>query len=276
MVVLFGYQGADTDAEQLALTEQLFDAALAELAVVAWGSLCLLAGDFNVEPTEIPCLATGISAGLWVDLEEAWALAAGLQRGVTCKRIWNSAGDGHRRDFMVGCLLAAAAVLSCRVQSDRWVAPHLAVRTLFGCARWTCQVTQPVQRTPVWPASWSPAVDMGRGSKSVDVQRVWEVYDERVQFMSRQDAMRLDESLDADDVSCAWLVWSSASEVALTDAFRFSGGLVPTGGFMHLCWMSLHGLVTFLVRGWSRLVLLKLRLRTLFGLLEALSPLGAW
>ena len=28
---------------------------------------------------------------------------------------------------------------------------------------------------------------------SVEVQRVWEVYDERLQYMSRQDAMRLDE-----------------------------------------------------------------------------------
>ena len=32
MVVLHGCQGADTEAEELALTEQLFDAALGELA----------------------------------------------------------------------------------------------------------------------------------------------------------------------------------------------------------------------------------------------------
>ena len=57
LVVLYGYQGSDTDAGQLALTGQLFDAAIAELAVVARGSLCLLAGDFNVEPTKIPCLS---------------------------------------------------------------------------------------------------------------------------------------------------------------------------------------------------------------------------
>ena len=69
----------DTDAEQLALTQQLLDAALGELSVVARGQPCLLVGDFNVEPTQIPCLAKGISAGLWVDFEEAWALAAGLQ-----------------------------------------------------------------------------------------------------------------------------------------------------------------------------------------------------
>ena len=47
---------------------------------------------------------------------------------------------------MIGCPLAAAAVLSNRVQLDRWSAPHLAVRTLFDCCRWTSRVTQPVSR----------------------------------------------------------------------------------------------------------------------------------
>ena len=84
LVVLYGFQGADYDAEQLSLTEQLFDAALGELNVVARGQPCLLVGDFNVEPTKIPCLAKGISAGLWVDFEEAWALAAGLQPTPSC------------------------------------------------------------------------------------------------------------------------------------------------------------------------------------------------
>ena len=44
--------------------------------------------------------------------------------------------------------------------------------------------------------------------------------------------MRLDESLDANDVSRAWLVWSGAAEVALADAFRFSVGPVPTRGLV--------------------------------------------
>ena len=197
------YQGADADAEQLDLTGQLFDAALGELSVVARGQPCLLVGDFNLEPTKIPCLAKGISAGLWVDFEEAWALAAGLQR--TCKLDWSSA-SGRRRDFMVGCPLAVTAVLSSKVLADRWIAPHLAVRTLFDCCGWDCRVTQPVQRTPLWPSSWLPAIDKGRGSKSVEVQRVWGVYDERLQFMSRQDALQLNESLDAGDVCRAWLV----------------------------------------------------------------------
>ena len=46
--------------------------------------------------------------------------------------------------------------------------------------------------------------------------------------MSRQDALHLDESLDAGDVSRAWLVWSGAAEVALADAFRKSGGPLPS------------------------------------------------
>ena len=159
LFVLCGYQGADADAEQLALTEQLFDAVLGELNVVARGQPCLLVGDFNVEPTKIPRLAKGISAGLWVDFEESWALATGRQPSSTCLREWGSAG-GHRSDFMVGCPLAAAAVLSCKVQPGRWIAPHLVVRTLFDCCWWTSQVTQPVLRTHFWPASWLPAVSV--------------------------------------------------------------------------------------------------------------------
>ena len=53
LVVLYGYQGADRDPEQLALTDQLLDAALGELACVAREQPCLLVGDFNVEPTKI-------------------------------------------------------------------------------------------------------------------------------------------------------------------------------------------------------------------------------
>ena len=163
LVVLYGYQGADGDAEQLSLTDQLFDAALGELRVVALDQPCLIVGDFNVEPTKIPCLSKGILAGLWVDLESAWAFASGVPPAATCKRAWGDLG-GLRRDFMVGCPLVAAAVHSCSVQQDRWVVPHLAVRASFLYSSWTCQVSQPVKRTPLWPASWLPALDKTRGS----------------------------------------------------------------------------------------------------------------
>ena len=105
LVVLHGYQGAYREAEKLALTDQLLDAALGELGVVAR----LIVGDYNVEPTKIPCLAKGISAGLWVHLEAAWTCASRRQPGKTCKRLWDSTG-GSRRDFMIGCPRAAAAL----------------------------------------------------------------------------------------------------------------------------------------------------------------------
>ena len=231
LFVVYGFQGADADSEQLALTEQLFDAVVGELSVVVRGQPCDIVGDFNVEPTKIPCLAKGISAGLWVDFGEAWAIASGLQPTPTCKPSWTAAG-GHRRDFVIGCPLAAAALLSCKVQPDRWIAPHLAIRALFDCGRWESWATQPVRCTPLWAASWLPAIDKSRGSKLVEVQRVWEIYDERLQFMSRQDASLLDDSLVWDDVSIAWAVWSRAAESALADAFWFSGGPLPSRGLV--------------------------------------------
>ena len=50
--------------------------------------------------------------------------------------------------------------------------------------------------------------------------------------MSRQDALQLDESLDAGDVSRAWLVWSGAAETALADSYQFSGGPLPDRGLV--------------------------------------------
>ena len=77
-----------------------------------------------------------------------------------------------------------------------------------------------------------PAIDTSRGSKSVEVQRVWEVYDERLQYMSRNDALLPDASLDSGDVSRASLVWSGAAEAALADAYRFSGRPIPCRGLV--------------------------------------------
>ena len=103
LVVLYGYQGADADPEMLALTDHLFDAALGELSVVARVQPCMLVGDLNVEPIKIFCLAIGISAGLWVDLEDSWALATGRQPASTCIREWGS-GGGTRFNLWSGAL----------------------------------------------------------------------------------------------------------------------------------------------------------------------------
>ena len=230
LVVLYGYFGADSCAEKLQLTNQLFEAALGELAVVARGQPCLIVGDFNVEPTKIPCLAKGISAGLWVDLEAFWATAAGRDPAGTCKRTWDS-HSGNRRDFLIGCPLCAAAVLSCEVIGDRWIQPHLAVRTWFVADRWTACVTQPRRFTPLWPASWVSSVDRSRCSKSAEVRRIWDVSDERLGLVDADDAFTVDSAIASGDVSGAWLAWSNAAEGALVDAFCLAGGPVSERGF---------------------------------------------
>ena len=78
----------------------------------------------------------------------------------------------------------------------------------------------------------TPVLDKSRGSKSAKVQRVWGIYDDRLQFMSRDDAIGLDGALENGDVSHAWSIWSSAAEAALADAYQFSGGPVPDWGLV--------------------------------------------
>ena len=53
----------------------------------------------------------------------------------------------------------------------------------FDYSRWLARVSLPVQRTLLWPASWLPVFDKSRRSKAAEVQRVWDIYDDRLQFM---------------------------------------------------------------------------------------------
>ena len=51
----------------------------------------------------------------------------------------------------------------------------------------------------------------------------------RLQFMARHDALLLDESLRAGDVSLAWMVWSDAAETALAGVYWFAAVLSRQG-----------------------------------------------
>ena len=228
LVVLYGYQGADVDAEQLALTEQLSDAPFGELSVVAMGQPSLLVGVFNVEPTKIPCLAKGVSAGLWVDLEGAWLLVCNRLPHVSVIRVlvvvigetlWLVALLLMLLFFPVGFRLIGGLLLILRFGLFLTAAGGL-VRLLSLC------------NVLPFGLLLGCLLLIRRGSKSVEVQRVWEVYDERLQFMSRQDALQLDESLGAGYVSRAWLLLSGAAEAALADAYQFSGGPLPGRGLV--------------------------------------------
>ena len=95
LFVVYGYQGAEEDAEKLRLTDRLLQAVLAETQVVCVGQPMFIAGDLDADPAVIPCLAKGISAGRYVDLALAYSLGAGLAPDVS-----REDGTGSRRDFL--------------------------------------------------------------------------------------------------------------------------------------------------------------------------------
>ena len=66
LFVVYGYQGAEDDAEKLRLTDRLLQAVLAEAQVVCIGQPMLITGDLNADPAVIPCLPKGIFAGRYV------------------------------------------------------------------------------------------------------------------------------------------------------------------------------------------------------------------
>ena len=98
LFVVYSYQGAEEDADQLQLSDKLLQAVLAEAQVVCIGQSMLTAGDLNADPAVIPCLSKGISAGRYVDLALAFSLGAGLAPDATC-RFSQESGTGSRRDF---------------------------------------------------------------------------------------------------------------------------------------------------------------------------------
>ena len=229
LVVVYGFQGASTDPEKLMLTEKLLDAVLCELAVVASGQLCLIVGDLNVEPDRIPCLLKGLMAGHWFDLQSSWASASGVDPLPPCCRTFGSGGT--RRDFILGCPHAISALRWCSVLQERWIFPHYAVRASFSVGRWSAKACLPVRFSVLWPAAWVSCADKSRSSKSVEVRRIWEVYDESLSLVPPAFWEGIRSSLLAGDVSSAWRIWSFSAEVSLVRAFVGSGGSVPESGF---------------------------------------------
>ena len=121
LFVVYGYQVAEDDSDQLLLTDKLLQAVLAEALDVCVGQPVLIAGDLNADPAAIPCLANGISAGKFVDLALVFSRGAGTAPVATC-RFSLEGGAGTRGDFLVGCPNALAASDAC-FGTDRWLLP---------------------------------------------------------------------------------------------------------------------------------------------------------
>ena len=189
LFVVYGYQGAEEDADQLQLTDKLLQTVLAEAQVVWIGQPMLISGDFNADPAVIHCLSKGISAGRYVDLALAYSLGAGLAPDATCR--------------FPGALAASQA---CYV-TDLWFTPHLSVLARFRIGAWMADVACPIACQPIWPACW---LDTPRGSSS-----------------SSTSAVR--GAVSRSSVDDFWSIWSRGAEEGLFRAYSRAGGPTVAG-----------------------------------------------
>ena len=136
---------------------------------------------------------------------------------------------GTRRDFLLGCPLAAAALGGCWVDGCRWIQPHFSVCASFLASRWSAKV---VQFSPLWPAFWVSAVDKIKTSRSAEGRDIWEIYDKSLEFIPAGHALAINDALAGTDVHLAWAVWSTAAESALVCAFGMASGPMPPNGLV--------------------------------------------
>ena len=226
LFVVYGYQGAEENAEKLQLTDRLLQAVLAEAQVVCIGHPMLIAADLNVDSAVIPCLAKGIS-GRYVDLALAYSLGAGLAPDVTC-RFNREEGTGSRRDFLwvvpvllllltlvvllIGVLLLTFQYLLAFVLVPGWLTlPVLLYVSLF------------------WPACWVNTPDRSSSSSSRAVQDVWDIYRDVLGVVPEEVVLALGDAVSRSSVDDFWSIWSSNAEAGLFRAYSQAGGPTVAG-----------------------------------------------
>ena len=227
LFVVYGYQGAEEDAEKLRLTDRLLQAVLAEAQVVCIGQPMLIAGDLNADPVVIPCLAKGMSAGRYVDLALAHSLGAGVMPDNTCT-FNRDDGSGSRRDFFVGCPNALAASQACCV-TDRWFTPHFSLLARFRIDAWMADVSCPIACQPLWPACWLDTPDRSSSSSSRIVQDVWDVYRDVLGVVPEEVVRALRDAASRSSVDDFWSIWSKNAEAGLFHAYTLAGGPIAAG-----------------------------------------------
>ena len=227
LFVVFGYQGAEEDADQLLLIDKLLQAVLAEAQVVCVGQPILIAGDLNADPAVIPCLAKGISAGRYVDLALGILSETGLPPDGTC-RFSREVGTGSRRDFFVGCPNALAASDACYV-TDRWFTTHFSVLARFRIDAWMADVACPLVCQPVRPACWLDTLDRSSSSSTRVVQDVWDVERDELGVVPDEVVLALRDAASRSSVDDFWSIWSSSAEEGLFRAYSKAGGPTEAG-----------------------------------------------
>ena len=242
LFVLYGYQGAEDDADQLSLADKLLQAAFAEAQVVCIGQPMLITGDLHADPAVIPCLAKGISAGKFVDLALAYSLGTGRKPDATCK-FKREDSLGSRGEFIVSCPDALAASHACIV-TDRWFTPHFSMFASFNIDGWLADIACPQVCQPVWPACWIDTTERSSSSVSRVVQDAWDVSGDELAAVPPGVVLALG---DAASRSCAddfWSIWSKSAEVGLFRAYCRAGGPTEAGSSAFL------GRGQLRIRGW--------------------------
>ena len=102
--------------------------------------------------------------------------------------------------------------------------------------RWSARARLLTRFSVLWPAAWVACPDKSRSSESVEVRRIWEVYDESLLSVHPAFWESVRSSLLAGDVSSAWSIWSFSAKVSLVRAFVGAGGPVPEAGFRLGSW----------------------------------------
>ena len=227
LFVVYVYQGAEEDADQLQLTDRILQAVLAEAHVVCIGQPMLIAGDLNADPAVIPCLAKGISAGRYVDLALAYSLGVGLTPDAIC-RFSREEGTGSRRDFFVRCPNALALSHACYV-THRWFTPPFSVLARFRIDAWMADVACPVVCQHVWPASWLDTPDRSSSSPTRVVQDIWDVYRNELGVVPDEIVLALGDAASRSSVDDFWSIWSRSAEEGLFRAYFQAGGPTVAG-----------------------------------------------
>ena len=181
LVVLYGYQGADIDAEQLILAEQLFDATLVELGVVARGQPCML--------------VKGISAGSGL----IWMLF-----GVESSLLLHVGVLGSRLVVIVGILWLVALLRLLLFPLSGWNLTgglHLSVRAHFDCVRLILSLFNVPLSGLLLGCLLLMRVEVLSRLRSRGSGRCM------MMACSSWPGLMLEESLRVGDVSRAWLAW---------------------------------------------------------------------
>ena len=222
LLLFYGYQGAEEEADQLQLTDKLLQTVLAEAQVVCVGQPMLIAGDLNADPAVISCLAKGISAGRYVDLALSYSLGAGLTLDATC-RFSREEGTGFRRDSFIGCpvlllhlmlvmsliggLLLIFQFLLAFVLMLGWLTLlALLYASLFGLlVGWTLMIGPP--RRPLVLSRMSGML-----------------YRDELETVPDEVVLALRDAASRSSVDDFWSIWSRCAELGLFRAYSKAGG----------------------------------------------------